>query len=80
MLQGGAGGVLGAMSTTDITWRIISADVAQPSELLLVEQAAVVLMTSLFVEEAAAMVLMTHRAVPRLVSFRTTLAARAKIH
>ena len=79
MLQGGAGGVLGAPSTTDITWRIISADVAQPSELLLVEQAAVVLMTSLFVEEAAAMVLMTHRAVPRLVSFRTTLAARAKI-
>ena len=59
MLQGGAGGVHGAMSTTDIAWRITSSDVAQPLELLLVEQAAVVLMTSLFVEEAAAMVLMT---------------------
>ena len=43
------------------------------------EQAAGVDETSLFVEEAAAMVLMTHRAVPRLLSFRTTLAARAKI-
>ena len=67
------------MSTTDIAWRITSSDVAQPLELLLVEQAAVVLMTSLFLEEAAAMVLMTHRAVPRIVRFRTTLAARAKI-